>query len=1251
MLSKKSTFLLVLGMITIFFTHSAVAATIQNVHSTASSGGAAIDWDSSSSWTVGIGGPAILPGGTTPALGDGDICNISANGLPANQTVTISGALTHPYVRYIRMDNGAVVNQNGQDLTTWGGITIAQDDFGSQKSIYNLNAGSLTLGPLDTSIIAFLPGSSGELNVAAGATFTSNAHTLVGRGGAGVLNSYGDVAINSNLEMGGLAGASATVNVYDGTFSVTGALYQGGGFADFNFYGGDIYLTGDIRGIGDYSWFNKYGTGYIEIYDVGTNTTHLYYTQSTPVVLELYVSPTGNNTNSGTISNPLATIVGARDKIRSFTSLPDGGVTVYVRGGVYYEQPTLELTLQDSGTIDSPITYKAYPGETPVISGGRRITGVTKVPDSNMYEVYIPEAADHNWKFRQIFLDDIRYTLAKSPNEGYFFVTDIPPEEPSPYYGEPWWSSHHFNFRSGDLQNWSGLSEGDINIHVFHLWEAQTTLLRSVDESALTAVTESHVLWGLTPNDNITPGGGVKRYIVENAPDSFDAPGEWYLDRNTGLLKIIPKAEEDLAAATLVIPVTENAITITGNPAVGEFVEYINFEGLKFRHFGTPPLNSGILGGWASSQGAYESRIGATITMEGVRNISLEECELSHTGKNAIELAAGCSYVSMIQNHLYDLGGGGFYIGEPIWGQNYAPISDDVLTHHNVVHNNYIHDAGIIHPAGVGVLIAQSSDNTVTNNEISYLNYTGISVGWTWTYDDNYHKRNLIAYNHIHDIGQHVLSDMAGIYTLGKSEGTVVRNNLIHDCTSYVNFSSIGIYPDQGSSHMIYENNIVYNTNQSSFSINSGSDLTVRNNIFAMSAAPAPFSFGNGADCTIERNIFYYWWGDPYRAWGESSLNRNWFSQCDNNLFWCIGGKTVDFKDILSSDRISFQQWKAQTGLDTNSIIADPLFVDRANENFAIQAGSPAFALGFQAIDQNEIGLTGPESWTLLPQNYVRESKDYLVYFEDYNPGAPPVSHWPDGIVEDFETTGTGNVARYCETIDESGIATIRVSEEASRSGNKSLKFLSSTTSAPYITYQQYDPLVEDGASIDGETVVLTFWVNMTSQSAVIAEIKDSLGLSGPGFKISSSGQVLFNGSIVGACPTEEWVRVDLIFEVGFQSDGQWKLHFTSQSSSFESIVSGTILRDVNYLKIASGALTNAAFYLDDIRLHNSSIGDINPDNAVNMTDLSLLGMNWQESHCKYMNDWCHGADINRNDSVDISDLLDLIDNWLNDFN
>jgi len=75
-----------------------------------------------------------------------------------------------------------------------------------------------------------------------------------------------------------------------------------------------------------------------------------------------YVSKSGNNTNPGTLSQPWATIQKA-------ASILVAGDTVYVRGGIYYEQ----VTPANSGTDDSKITYAAYLGEVPIIDG----TGVS----------------------------------------------------------------------------------------------------------------------------------------------------------------------------------------------------------------------------------------------------------------------------------------------------------------------------------------------------------------------------------------------------------------------------------------------------------------------------------------------------------------------------------------------------------------------------------------------------------------------------------------------------------------------------------------------------------------------------------------------------------------------------------------------------------------------------------------------------------------------------------------------------------
>ncbi|MDI9446849.1 MAG: hypothetical protein QM844_22065, partial [Planctomycetota bacterium] len=52
----------------------------------------------------------------------------------------------------------------------------------------------------------------------------------------------------------------------------------------------------------------------------------------------------------------------------------------------------------------------------------------------------------------------------------------------------------------------------------------------------------------------------------------------------------------------------------------------------------------------------------------------------------------------------------------------------------------------------------------------------------------------------------------------------------------------------------------------------------------------------------------------------------------------------------------SFAQWQ-ERGFDRNSVIADPRFLDPAKDDYALRPDSPAFALGFQAIDTRRVGL------------------------------------------------------------------------------------------------------------------------------------------------------------------------------------------------------------------------------------------------------------------------------------------------------
>ncbi len=112
---------------------------------------------------------------------------------------------------------------------------------------------------------------------------------------------------------------------------------------------------------------------------------------------ELFVSPKGNDHWSGRKASPnkagddgpFATIEAAQKAVRKLKRKGEltEPVRVIIRGGVYALKKPLRFGPEDSGSPaptggwniqsgpERSVTYAAYPGETPVFSGGKRITG------------------------------------------------------------------------------------------------------------------------------------------------------------------------------------------------------------------------------------------------------------------------------------------------------------------------------------------------------------------------------------------------------------------------------------------------------------------------------------------------------------------------------------------------------------------------------------------------------------------------------------------------------------------------------------------------------------------------------------------------------------------------------------------------------------------------------------------------------------------------------------------------------------
>lgn len=635
---------------------------------------------------------------------------------------------------------------------------------------------------------------------------------------------------------------------------------------------------------------------------------------------DYYVDPAGRDLNPGTESEPFLTIERAREEVRKRVAAGlDRNVTIVLREGVHRLKTPFVLGPEDSGTKLHSITYAAHPGERPVLSGGRRITGFRK-GEGQIWTAEVPLARDGAWTFRQLFVDGKRRQRARTPNEGYYRIVG-PSSQDKPF---------RLAFRPGDIRK--GWTEGGEEVEVIALlsWAEIRMQIAEVDEARRVAI--------LSGDPRPSNREENARYWIENAPDGLDAPGEWRLDTKAGLLHYWPVPGEDMKGAEVIAPVLGELVRIEADLPRVRLVRNVRFQGIAFAH------TDWTLGprGYADTQAAVE--IGGAFSASGAVGCSIVDCTFTLLGGYGIQLSGGCQKNSLVGNEIVDVGGGGIKVGETFQRPNH-----EESTHGNVITDNLLHRCGRVYPAAVGVWIAQSSDNLIAHNEISDLYYTAISVGWTWGYGPNRSKGNRIEHNHLHHIGQGVLSDMGGIYTLGVQPGTVLRNNLIHHVEAFA-YGGWGIYPDEGSSEILIEDNVVYACKSSGFHQHYGRDNVVRNNIFAMNSENQLMRTRaeDHKSFTFERNIIYWSTGNL--------LGGNWSGEgysFDRNLYWLTGGRPIRFGSW------SIDQWR-EKGQDAASAIADPLFVNVTEGDYTLRPESPAFRLGFEAIDLSSVGPRPP---------------------------------------------------------------------------------------------------------------------------------------------------------------------------------------------------------------------------------------------------------------------------------------------------
>lgn len=672
--------------------------------------------------------------------------------------------------------------------------------------------------------------------------------------------------------------------------------------------------------------------------------------QTAPVITaDFYLSPSGCDQwsgqlpepNTGKTDGPFATLARARDALRGLKSHTSRArsFTVMIRGGEYRLSEPFQLGPEDSGVEGLPVTYAAYPGEQPVFTGGRIILGWRR-GEKDLWQAELPETKTNRQAFRQLFVNGQRRERARWPAEKWLTVAGTANYKESGWAGalkgqnDDELARRSFRFRAGDIrQGWTNLE--DVEVVVLQFWMAARLRIKEVDER------QSSVLFTGGSWRPLTWSFG---YYVDNVAEGLTAPGSWYLNRQTGVLSYHSLPGEDLSLAETVAPQVEQLVRLAGEPDKGKFVEEVVFRGLAFRHTA-----------WNLPDPGYhypqaELPVPAAIQALGARRCRLEDCELSRLGGWGIELGRGCQDNRISRCLVEDMGAGAVKIGEAE-----EPASDVLEACRNEVSDSRFRDGCKVYLGAPAVWVGQSGGNRIRHNEFAGQFMWAVSLGWNWSYFPLTRSRgNLVEKNHIHDLGTGPLGTHGALYCLGVSPGTVLRDNYIHHIHAAEAWGAgEGIILDNGCVGILVENNLVHDAEAGGWGCNFNClGNIIQNNIFVNGRAYQLTRYGDAPGANPPPN------GEVFTrnivAWQTGPLikENDWISYAtlwDYNLYWQSRGEPVRFM------RHTFDEWKAK-GLDTHSVIADPLFADPAKNDFRLRPDSPAFKLGFRPLNLDDVG-------------------------------------------------------------------------------------------------------------------------------------------------------------------------------------------------------------------------------------------------------------------------------------------------------
>eukprot|EP00750_Incisomonas_marina_P033018 INCI9524.2.p1 GENE.INCI9524.2~~INCI9524.2.p1 ORF type:complete len:323 (-),score=40.45 INCI9524.2:278-1246(-) len=201
----------------------------------------------------------------------------------------------------------------------------------------------------------------------------------------------------------------------------------------------------------------------------------------------------------------------------------------------------------------------------------------------------------------------------------------------------------------------------------------------------------------------------------------------------------------------------------------------------------------------------------SNVVFHHTTGVMISNCTFRHLGAGAVQFDNGAHANVVTGSQFYDVSGAAIQLGR----YDTFNITDvDQQEVQNTFQDNRIENVATEYHGNAGISIGYSRDTRVIHNSIQNVTYSGISIGWGWSREqDTYAQNNSVAGNLIRGFKLQEaiasLGDGGGIYALGPQQNSSMFGNWISEMGS--GRGGGAFYPDEGSAYWTISDNVFSN--------------------------------------------------------------------------------------------------------------------------------------------------------------------------------------------------------------------------------------------------------------------------------------------------------------------------------------------------------------------------------------------------------------------------------------------------------